>query len=75
MIDTFLSNSCVPLYYNVMRSTFIVKRNVAELEASRTHLQQSVAEAAERNKDLLATADKLRDVLKIAVRATSLQPL
>ena len=59
----------------MMQSTFAVKRNVADLEASRTHLQQSVAEASERNKDLLATADKLRDVLKIAVRVTNFQPL
>ena len=40
--------------------------NIAELETSRDQLQQSVAEVSERNADLLQTADKLREVLKIA---------
>ena len=40
--------------------------NIAELESSRDQLQQSVAEVSERNADLLQTADKLREVLKIA---------
>ena len=43
-----------------------VKSSIADLEGSRAKLQRSVADAAERNKDLLSTADKLRDVLKIA---------
>ena len=37
-----------------------MKQNVTELEASRTQLQHSVAEAAERNKELNASVEGLQ---------------